>query len=140
MLFCFLTKYDFFFTKRTYFAFSLLSTWLSTMKQGDNALGSICPSVRPSVCVCLWICLSELPCLNCWTIDLSECSKGKIAFKFEAKMTITSPRYLFVIGGLLQIISPMWSVSFKLCEYSKESLCDRMEISLRLDTYSLKMV
>ncbi len=47
------------------------------MKQGDNALGSVCPSVH------LWV-------------RVSVCLIGK----FEAKKTITSLRYLYVSVGL----------------------------------------
>ena len=35
---------------------------VAVAKQGDNALGSVRPSVRLWICVC--VCLSELSCLN----------------------------------------------------------------------------
>ena len=49
--------------------------FLSTAKQGDNALGS----VRPCVClfVCLCVCLSELSCLNHLTYDLDFWHGGR---------------------------------------------------------------
>ncbi len=64
---------------------------LSTTKRGDNALGSIHPSVRLSVC------MSELSCLN----PFAECSK-------EQRRVIISPRCLSVCG----LIARMRSISF----------------------------
>ncbi len=62
----------------------------SLVKQGDNALGCVCPSASQRS--------------HSWTVTL----------KLETKMTITSLRYLTVsvIWGLLRIILQAWSIGF----------------------------
>ncbi len=62
------------------FAFEelLFSDRVALAKQGDNALGSIRPSVRLSVRPFLGMCVcpSELSYLNCLTYDLDICYVG----------------------------------------------------------------